>query len=61
MNKRQRTILTFYVDGTTPKGISPRSLMMASALFLERGWIEPCNDPPYYRATRSGLMEFLDT
>lgn len=59
MNPKQKRVLIYYVDGTLPEDMSMQNLMVVSALLRHKGWLEPCDNHPYYRPTQAGLLEFL--
>lgn len=59
MNKIHKTVLIYYVDGTWPEGVSMSHLVEVTSFFQRKGWIESCDTHPYWRATQTGILEFL--
>lgn len=60
MNKFYKAVLIYYVDGTWPKEVTMDHLVVLTSLFRRKGWIEPCDTHPYWKASQAGLLEFLN-
>lgn len=59
MNQRQKLGLMYYVTGELPEGMTLDQIVTLRAAFLRRGWVEPCDEHPYFKVTNAGLLAFL--